>query len=975
MFLKGFCLLWVALAFPLSLSAQQAYFQQDVKYEIHVQLDDQNHFLHASWKLEYTNNSPDTLKEMFMHLWPNAYSSSETAFGKQKVEEGSLAFYNAPDHKRGYIDSLEFKCDGKPVWHNAVGDDPDIIRLSLPDPIVPGATVVFTSPFRVKIPLSYSRLGRVGRQYQITQWYPKPAVYDKDGWHPMPYLDQGEFYSEFGSFDVFITLPANYVVGATGDLPQGSPEYDFLARRELLTRSLLGQDSVNPIIEPDYADSEKKVLHFHQEKVHDFAWFCDKNYHVLTKNVTLPESGREVRCVSMFTASNFKNWEDSDLYVARSVRDYSLWVGDYPYNHATAVDGALSAGAGMEYPNITVVGGRGGARALDNVIAHEVGHNWFYGILGSNERDHAWMDEGCNSFMEGRYMNKHYKGESGMLGENGAALLGIENTDRASGQLLYDFSARSGLDQPIDYPSGDYTGINYGTMVYMKTALALSYLEAYLGKEVTDQCFHTYYQEWKFKHPQPEDMQRVFERVSGKQLGWFFEGVIKEKNYIDFKLGAVKDGQITVINRSGMPLPAPVSLLNKEGEVIKTIWTAPFEGETVVRTAGQEFHAVQVYRDNFIPDQRPTNNEKNAKGLFKGGNPLSLHLGYKYPRATKSDVNVLPALGGNTFDGFLLGALVHKGYFPGDRFRFHLMPMYGFRSGRLTGSASGALRWLPKQAFRKVELRVAGSSFSNIIRSKQSLVLYPKVADIRRGGRQRIALESHILGSRPAEGDISPSDWLTPVFARATWEMRNGSRFYDSHIRTEVGSNFTEKAYRASASLYYKRFYDAKKKYYARGRAFVAGMTSSGSGPNLLRYGLSGSGDPFGEQALFDRAGNGGLFGRQLVNDHGGFSSRIDESFDRFLGSFSGAVNTPLKLEVFGEIAYGKSEGEPGESFYGAGIRLPLLKDAVRINLPLLGSVYGGFVNDFSTFGDNITFTFEPFKLAESLGWKLFDFR
>jgi len=975
MFLRGFYLFWVSLLTFSSLVAQSSYFQQDVKYEIHVQLDDVNHFLHASWKLDYTNNSPDTLSEMYMHLWPNAYSSRETAFGKQKLESGSLSFYKAPEEKRGYIDSLEFKCNGQPVWHQAVEDDPDIVLLKFPEPIAPGATVVLTTPFRVKIPLSYSRLGHVGRQYQLTQWYPKPAVYDKNGWHPMPYLDQGEFYSEFGTFDVYITLPSNYVVGATGDLPEKSPEYDFLARREELTRSLLGQDSVNPIVEPDYGDLEKKVLHFHQEKVHDFAWFCDKNYYVLTKYVTLPESGREVRCVSMFTARDFKNWEESDLYVARSVRDYSLWVGDYPYNHATAVDGALSAGAGMEYPNITVVGGRGGARALDNVIAHEVGHNWFYGILGSNERDHAWMDEGCNSFMEGRYMNKHYKGESGMIGEGGSALLGVENSDRAMGQLAYDISARDGLDQPIDYPSADYTDINYGTMVYMKTALALGYLEGYLGDELMDKCFHTYYTEWKFKHPQPEDMQEVFERVSGKQLGWFFGGVIRENNYIDFKLGSVKDGQITVINRSNMVLPAPVSLLDKEGKVLKTIWTEPFEGETVVRVGGQDFHAVQVYKENYIPDVRPTNNEKNRKGLFKGFNPVDFHLGYKYPQPTKTDINLLPVLGGNTFDGFMLGALLHKGYMPSDHFRFHLMPMYGFRSGRLTGSAAGALRWVPNKIFRKIELRVAGSSFSNIIRSKQSLVFYPKVEDIRRGGRQRIALESHVLGVRPAEGDIRPDDWLTPVFARGTWEMRNGGRLYDSHIRTEIGSNFAEEVFRASASLYYKRFFGAKKKWYARGRVFVGGMTSPGAGPGLLRYGLSGSGDPFGEQSLFDRAGNGGFLGQQIVNDHGGFSARINDSFDRFLGSFSGALRLPYGLEAFGEYAYGMRFDEPGASFYNAGIRLPLLKDAVRVNFPLLSTVYEGRVHKWASLGENITFTFEPFKFAEALGWKFYDFR
>ncbi len=976
--MRELALIFLMLGFgmPGSLLAQAGYFQQEVNYDIHVRLDDQNHFLHASWTLDYTNNSPDTLGEIYMHLWPNAYSNPETAFGKQKMEDGDLKFSRAGEEEYGFIDSLSFKANGQPVWWNQVGDDPDVVKIGLPVPLPPGKTVRLTTPFRLKIPNSFSRLGHVGQQYQLTQWYPKPAVYDQTGWHPMPYLDQGEFYSEFGSFDVYLNVPANYVVGATGDLPEGSPEYDFLERREALTRRRIAEEKWVPgRVEEEYPDSERKILHFHQEKVHDFAWFCDKNYYVLTDTVVLPESQREVRCVSMFTSRHFKNWKESAEYVKRAVYGYSLWNGDYPYNHATAVDGALSAGAGMEYPNITVVSGGGGPRALDNVIAHEVGHNWFYGILGSNERDYPWMDEGLNSYMEWRYMNKYYKDNSSMLGSEVSSILGIEDTDEQLAKMAYEQAAREGLDQPIQLHSAEYTRGNYGVVVYMKTALAFRYLEIYLGEDVIDECFHTYYDRWKFKHPQPGSIREVFEEVSDKDLGWFFEGLLKGDDKLDFKLGKVSGEEVVVVNRSGIPLPVPLTLLDKEGKEISTFWTEPFVGRDTLLVP-QDYHALQVYSENNIPDLRPGNNEKNAKGLFKGRNPISLHLPYKYPKATRKDIQVMPVLGGNTGDGFLLGGLIHKGYFPADHFRFHIMPMYGFRSKRLTGSAAFAFRWLPDGVFRKVELRVAGSSFSNLIRSKQSLVFYPQIKNLRTGVRHRFALESHILGNRDLEsGDIAPSDWYLPVFGRATWETKGGSKIYDVHIRGEVGGSAAEEMLRASGSLYYKRKFGKKKKMYARGRLFAGVLTSPDFTPGILRYGLSGSGDPFGENIVFDRIGSSNFLGRQIFTDHGGFSANLPATFDRALFSLNLAVSTPLLLEVYGEGAFGKMANLDGETFYGAGLRLPLFKDAIRINVPLVGSFYDTVPESWEQLGQNITFTFEPIRFFEAIGWKTFDIR
>ncbi len=220
----------IGITSPLQAQNPRNYWQQEVNYEIHVKLDDVHHFLRGDISINYTNNSPDTLFYIFFHLWPNAYKSTFTAFSKQYLENDSTSFYYAPDSMRGFIDSLNFEINGLTTTIKYDSINPDIAKVNLLAPLYPGKQIAIYTTFRVKIPHTFSRLGHVGQQYAISQWYPKPAVYDRYGWHAFPYLDQGEFYSEFGSFDVDITLPKNYVVGATGIL-QDKSEQEWLDKK------------------------------------------------------------------------------------------------------------------------------------------------------------------------------------------------------------------------------------------------------------------------------------------------------------------------------------------------------------------------------------------------------------------------------------------------------------------------------------------------------------------------------------------------------------------------------------------------------------------------------------------------------------------------------------------------------------------------------------------------------------------------
>lgn len=706
----------------------QDYFQQDVAYTIDVKLNDEKHTLTGNLSVDYTNNSSDELTFIWFHLWPNAYKTPHTALARQSLENGESELFYADSVNRGYISNLDFKVNGQKVKMEYHPEHIDICKIYLPEALKPDSKITISTPFFVKIPSGiYSRLGHIGQSYQITQWYPKPAVYDKNGWHEMPYLGLGEFYSEFGSYDVSITVPENYIVGATGDL-QNKMEMKWLHIKSDETKALIEQGEFFTKGKKDLSfppSSEKtKTLRYLQDKVHDFAWFTDKRYHVLHDTVTTPNSKSVVDCWTMFTNAEARLWAYSTDYIRDAVYYYSLWNGDYPYKHCTAVDGTISAGGGMEYPNITVIGSSGNAMMLETVIVHEVGHNWFYGILGSNERDHAWMDEGLNTLNENRYIETKYPNESLMDG-----LLALnENIERkfrldifnhkSTYELAYLLNARRNYDQPIELTSAEYTPTNYGGIVYSKTGIVFDYLKAYLGEDLFDQCMQTYFDRWKFKHPQPEDLKAVIEEITGKELDWFFNDLITTTKGLDFKIKSAKVGEwddYKVKVKSAGEINGAFCLSGVVGDsVVAMQWydSIPSDGNVYFRQGAYDKLVIDPFWD--IPELTRTNNHLKTKGLLKKFEPLRLQFLGGIEDPYKSTLYWLPAAGWNQYDGFMAGLGFYNSLFPRKRLEFAAAPMFGFKSKTFTGLGNVAYNFRMKSAskFQNIRLEVDGRRFS-----------------------------------------------------------------------------------------------------------------------------------------------------------------------------------------------------------------------------------------------------------------------
>lgn len=517
---KNLCVLLMIAGLPLAAFSQDAYWQQEVHYNINVALNDKQHSLKGDLSAEYINHSPDTLNYIWFHLWPNAYKNKNTALAKQMVV---LNAKKKPENTEpGYIDSLHFVVDGKAVTTEPDTANIDIIKVVLSQPLLPGKKITIATPFFVKLPNYYSRSGYEGQQFFVCQWYPKPAVYDSKGWHPIPYLDQGEFYSEYGSFHVNITVPAEYVIGATGTL-QTKTELDKY--KQIGTENNKdGQTVAYKTTTP----GKTKTLQYVGDRILDFAWFAAKDF--VVRYDTLQLTGDKTIDVFSYGQPNGnKTWKNSTSYIKDAVRHYSSWIGQYPYPVVQAVEGpGNQSSGGMEYPMITLITSpKAKEEEMDAVITHEVGHNWFMGILGTNEREHAWMDEGINTYFQFRYESEKYRDNS-ILSSFIPKDIRELPADEFAARIYYVLESIPG-DKPIETPSYVFTNNEeYGIVEYVKTACWMYIIEKAIGRDVLDKGVQGYFKDWQFKHPSPEDFKKELETAAGKNLDSFFDLLNKE---------------------------------------------------------------------------------------------------------------------------------------------------------------------------------------------------------------------------------------------------------------------------------------------------------------------------------------------------------------------------------------------------------------------------------------------------------------
>jgi hypothetical protein len=967
----------------------QKYFQQNVKYVIHVSLDDVKHELEGTDTIVYVNNSPQSLGEIWMHIWPNAYKDNTTALSKQLQLEGKTFFYFSDDSLKGYIDKLDFKVNNKTVKWEYDSANVDICKLILATPLKMGDSIIITTPFHVKIPDSrFSRMGHEKQSYQISQWFPKPAVYDTSGWNTFPYLDQGEFYSEFGSFDVYITLPSNYVVGATGDLVDSEKELEWLRQKDADTKAIqkFDKDLSFPV-----SASSNKTLHYHQDSVHDFAWFADKRYHVLKGEVELPYSKRKVNTWVMFTNHEAGLWKNSLEYVNDAVFYYSKWIGEYPYNNATAVQGALSAGGGMEYPNITVISSGGDSLSLEMVIMHEVGHNWFYGVLGSNERKFPWMDEGINSFYEYRYLQTKYPGSTLFIGKLKKILHTPDNLPLAERALIYQILAHLNEDQAEGLESAEYSTMNYEGIVYEKTAVIFKYLFDYLGEDRFDKAMQKYFTVWKFKHPYPSDLQKIMENSTGEKLDWFFDDMLSSNKKLDYKINSFKKDVVTIKNKG--QINAPFSLLVNDKET----WMPGFEGTEKYTVTALMQSTKAIARINYDYDALEYNLKNNSAknhGLFKKTKPLKLQMLPGIDDPDYSQLCTTPLFGLNAYNGFMPGLAIYNNPVPQKKFSYFILPMYGTKNNTLNGIARTGFMFLPKNnTAQYIYAGVNASKFSyafdslslNFSRIVPEILIKLKNENFNSSVSREIKLRSiniqkdklvHPEGTAYAE-KTNEQYYINEISFSLTDKRKINP--YNFLVKVEQGAKVLKSSIEAGYRLNYN------KRHKGLDVRFFAGAFLFSKQPIAqdLRFHLSGESgyqDYLFDRYYFGRTESDYIFSKQFSETDGGFKvyTPLGQSW-KWLAAVNLKTSIPGKIPLKLFADFGTYEGAGSISgtnaiAYDAGIMLSIINNIFEIYFPVMASSDIKKVNGLNnvTYRENIRFKLslekaDPFKALRNI--------
>lgn len=900
---------------------QNAYFQQKADYTIHVKLDDNNHSLHGTFKLEYHNNSPDTLNEIYFHLYPNAYKNQNTALAKQLERTGEGAFYYSKESERGYIDSLAFEVNGDDALLREHPDHIDIAILELNKPLFPGESIIIGSPFYVKIPGIFSRLGHFNNAYYITQWYPKPAVYDNEGWHAFPYLNLGEFYSEYGDYEVSIELPSNYRVAASG-LLQNQDEREWLIK-------LPDTDSLTF----PKSDSTFKTLLYKGENIHDFAWFADKRFCVRQETY---QKDKEIW--AFFLPGNQRSWEKVPKYIKQTLDFYSDEIGELPYPSVSAVQGHPGIGGGMEYPGVTLISNNFNGRILENIVMHEVGHNWFYGVLGFNERNFPWLDEGLNSFYEHLYMNQYYpelrtKDMFNPLGKDSYS----EAPYHGNAELTYKFTQSLGIDQAVNLSSEEYNMLNYGSIIYKKTVSIFYYLRYYLGEEEFKLIMHSFYDEWKNKHPGPEDFREHFKNESGKDLSWFFDGLVGTTQGVDYKICESKGDSITIKNKGKIPGPLFLSHQGREYTI------DGFNGKKTIQIDDlQKGDRIEIDpKFKMLEDNRNNNLFKNKS--FSHSKPVKLKFFGGIDDFKAYELYYVPVPAFNAVDGFMPGLLLYNNLLPVKKLEYRIMPLYGVRSNSLTGTANIHYRKHFKESkwLRTTGIEASAKQFSILKDLQYQKFKGSFYMDFKlKAHHQKLQFSTHFITTSTNSNSplhfqqaiISMEDWSEAYPFNIYAKAERGPAHYKIELEGKLHIGYNEKK---GLDI---RLFAGTMNYFNTTAQYLANFRLSGNS-NISDY-------------LFDmNSVNRSVYmsdyevlgARQFVPDQGGFSLYTPAQSTQML-SLGLNSGTPLPMihlyANFGIIPelFEANNFYETKLLYDTGIELQIIKDVLEIYFPINAS-------------------------------------
>ncbi|WP_240343986.1 M1 family metallopeptidase [Paenibacillus sp. SYP-B3998] len=540
-------------ATPMDKQAAKPLSYRITEYHMNVAYSPDTKQLQGQQALTWENPGTAPVQELYLHLYPNAFASKKTTFMRESG--GKLRQDAAKTESVGSMDLLSVKADdGSDLTQrmefvqpdDGNQDDHTLLKIPLPKAVGAGEHVTIQTEFLVKLPSAFARMGYVDDFVMAGQWFPKVAAYEvtgtrgrtTDGWNLHQYHGNSEFYSDFGMYDVKIQVPANYTVAATG-FP----------------------------IKPAVTENDKKTYQFYAEDVHDFAWSASPNFVYVEEPFSTPQiPGVKIK---LYLDPNHKDLKDRYLYAAKkALSRYSQWYGSYPYSTLSIVvppaDG--NGVGGMEYPTLVTAWGAGEKDPdleLERVVVHEIGHQFFYGLVATNEFEEAWLDEGFTSYAEDKVMEAEYGVPSN---------LAVESSYITSPNAL-------------QLNAWHYKGHGeYADNVYTRAKLVLKEIEKQVGIKTMDRIMTTYFQRWEFKHPSTKDFQKVVEDVTKTKWDDFFNQYVYGSMMMDYTVESIKvkankvngtaayDSTILISKRGGNSPAVPIQFHFTDGTTLDKTW-------------------------------------------------------------------------------------------------------------------------------------------------------------------------------------------------------------------------------------------------------------------------------------------------------------------------------------------------------------------------------------------------------------------
>lgn len=530
--------------------AQEQRWQQRAEYAMEVDMNTDNHRYTGKQKITYFNNSPDTLTRVFYHLYFNAFQPNSAMDVRSRTlpdPDGRVRdriSKLSPD-EIGFMRVSNLRLNGKAQKMKEVGT---ILEVDLSEPIMPRSRVELELEFEGQVPIQIRRSGRnsaEGIDYSMSQWYPKLCEYDYQGWHANPYIAR-EFHGVWGDFDVKITIDRNYILGGTGYL-QNPQEIGYGYEEE-------GMEVKRP-------DTPKLTWHFYAPEVHDFMWAADTEYKHIKRQT---DFGVTLHFLYVENARNKDAWEKLPEYTEKGMAYINKYFGKYPYKQFSTI---MGGDGGMEYPMSTLITGNRNLNSLVGVTMHELLHSWYQGVIATNESLYAWMDEGFTSYASNRVM---------------AHLFNPENTNPQRGSYGGYFNlVRSGLEEPMSTHADHFdTNSAYGAAAYSKGAVFMAQLGYVIGEDNLSRGLLRYFDEWKFRHPNPNDLIRVFEKVSGLELDWYKEYMVNTTKTIDYGITAVESAggnstKVTLERVGKFPMPIDLYVTFDDGKT--AVYSIPLQ--------------------------------------------------------------------------------------------------------------------------------------------------------------------------------------------------------------------------------------------------------------------------------------------------------------------------------------------------------------------------------------------------------------